>query len=158
MTHRGKSARNEGIPDSPAAITSHPGPDQTKQRDENVMEVNPEEDGKTLISCPGCGHSMTMGEEGEGCLTCPNGHTYTLETLLLGQSLRVETLIHAAIQFLHQQECLVRGLAQQMWESQSVTAFRLEGQADRISATITRLRAILKERETPETKSAVSGY
>lgn len=118
-----------------------------------MMSENPEEDGKVLISCPGCGHSMSLQEGVETGLTCPNGHTYTLETLLLGQTLRVETLVQAAIQFLHQQESLVRGLAQQMWESQSVSAFRLEGQADRIAATIARLNGILRERqESPEPK------
>jgi hypothetical protein len=102
---------------------------------------------------------MSFEEGGTGALTCPNDHTYTLETLLLGQTLRVETLVHAAIQFLHQQESLVRGLAQQMWESQSVSAFRLEGQADRIAETISKLRSILKEKQqAPEPKSVAPGY
>ena len=124
-----------------------------------MMSENPEDEGKVLISCPGCGHSMALQEEGvETGLACPNGHTYTLETLLLGQTLRVETLVQAAIQFLYQQESLVRGLAQQMWESQSVNAFRLEGQADRIAATIARLNAILRERQDSPDRKSVTGF
>ena len=111
------------------------------------MDENSEERENVLISCPGCGQSMILKDDTTGCLTCPNEHTYTLETLLLGQTLRVETLLHAAVQFLHQQESIVRGMAQQMLESHSVDAFRLEGQADHIAETISRLHGILKSKE-----------
>ena len=83
------------------------------------MDENSEERENVLISCPGCGQSMILKDDTTGCLTCPNEHTYTLETLLLGQTLRVETLLHAAVQFLHQQESIVRGMALRQWPPRS---------------------------------------
>jgi hypothetical protein len=114
-----------------------------------MMNENPEMETSVVLSCPGCGHPLSMQTDATSSLACPTGHSYTLETLLIGQSIRAESLLQAAIRFLEQQESLVRGLARQMWQSQSVSALKLEGQADRIGETIGQLKAILQEKREP---------
>ncbi len=102
-----------------------------------------------LISCPGCGRSMTF-QEGASPLICPNNHTYTLAELLLAQTLRVETLIFSAIQFLEQQKLLVQGLANETFSTQPVNSAKLEGHAGRIGETIAELRRINARKNTGE--------
>src|SRR4026207_988307 len=83
------------------------------------------------LSCPACGENLTAVPGSEELLGCPANHQYTLPTLLFGQSMRASALIEAGARLLEEQERLVRAIATQLWESQSLAAFKPEGQGDR---------------------------
>jgi hypothetical protein len=104
-------------------------------------------DGETpaeaMLTCPGCGQGLSVQSSPPNSLGCPAGHEYTLESLLLAQSIRAESLLQAAIRFLEQQEGLVRRIAEQSWATRALQALRLEGQADRVAETIEEIRRIL---------------
>ncbi len=97
------------------------------------------------LSCPACGENLTATPGGANTLSCSAKHEYTLQTLLINQSIRATSLIEASARLLEEQEKLVRTIAQQLWETQSLAAFKLEGQADRLDDTIATLRHVLNE-------------
>jgi hypothetical protein len=78
-------------------------------------------------------------------LACSANHQYTLPTLLFGQSMRASALIEAGARLLEEQERLIRAIATQLWEGQSLAAFKLEGQADHLKETTDALRQIVSE-------------
>ena len=97
------------------------------------------------LSCPGCGENLSAVAGSEEMLTCPANHQYTLPTLLFAQSMRASALIEAGARLLEEQERLVRAIAQQLWNTQSLAAFKLEGQADHLRETTGDLRRIITE-------------
>jgi hypothetical protein len=97
------------------------------------------------LSCPACGDNLTAVPGSEELLGCPANHQYTLPTLLFGQSMRASALIEAGARLLEEQQRLVRAIATQLWDSQSLAAFKLEGQADRLRETTGALRQIITE-------------
>jgi hypothetical protein len=97
------------------------------------------------LSCPACGETLSAAPGSEELLGCPENHQYTLPTLLFGQSMRASALIEAGARLLEEQERLVRAIAHQLWDSQSLAAFKLEGQADRLRETTGALRQIITE-------------
>ena len=97
------------------------------------------------LSCPACGESLAAVAGSEEMLACVANHQYTLPTLLFGQSMRASALIEAGARLLEEQERLIRAIATQLWESQSLAAFKLEGQADRLKETTDALRQIVSE-------------
>jgi hypothetical protein len=102
------------------------------------------ETGLTL-SCPACGENLSATPGSEEMLGCPANHQYTLPTLLFGQSMRASALIEAGARLLEEQEKLVRAIAAQLWNGQSLAAFKLEGQADRLKETTDALRHLIAE-------------
>jgi hypothetical protein len=91
-------------------------------------------------------------------LSCPGGHNYTLEKLLLSQALRAESLVEGAIKYLEEQEVLVRGIAERLWQDHCLNAIRLEGQAERIRETIQELRnAVRLNSASPMPRGKVLG-
>jgi len=97
------------------------------------------------LSCPACGETLSAVPGREELLGCTANHQYTLPTLLFGQSMRASALIEAGARLLEEQERLVRAIATQLWDSQSLAAFKLEGQADRLRETTGALRQIITE-------------
>jgi hypothetical protein len=97
------------------------------------------------LSCPACGENLITVPGSEDLLGCPAQHQYTLPTLLFGQSMRASALIEAGARLLEEQERLVRAIAQQLWQGQSLAAFKLEGQADRLKDTTESLRHLITE-------------
>ena len=97
------------------------------------------------LSCPACGESLSAVPGSEDMLACSANHQYTLPTLLFGQSMRASALIEAGARLLEEQEHLVRAIATQLWNSQSLAAFKLEGQADRLKETTEGLRQLISE-------------
>src|SRR6185503_5658141 len=97
------------------------------------------------LSCPACGENLTAVPGSDEMLGCPANHQYTLPTLLFGQSMRASALIEAGARLLEEQERLIRAIATQLWDSQSLAAFKLEGQADRLRETTGALRQIIAE-------------
>jgi len=97
------------------------------------------------LSCPACGESLTAVPGSDEMLGCPANHQYTLPTLLFGQSMRASALIEAGARLLEEQEHLVRAIATQLWNTQSLSAFKLEGQADRLKETSDALRHLITE-------------
>jgi hypothetical protein len=97
------------------------------------------------LSCPTCGDNLSAVAGSDDTLACAANHQYTLATLLFGQSMRASALIEAGARLLEEQERLIRAIATQLWESQSLAAFKLEGQADRLKETTEGLRQIVTE-------------
>ena len=97
------------------------------------------------LSCPACGENLTAMPGSDEMLACPGNHQYTLPTLLFAQSMRASALMEAAARLLEEQEHLVRAIATQLWNSQSLAAFKLEGQADRLKETTEALRHLITE-------------
>lgn len=97
------------------------------------------------LSCPACGENLTAIPGSDEMLGCPANHQYTLPTLLFGQSMRASALMEAGARLLEEQERLVRAIATQLWNSQSLAAFKLEGQADRLKETTEALRHLISE-------------
>jgi hypothetical protein len=97
------------------------------------------------LSCPACGESLSAVLGSDEMLACTANHQYTLPTLLFGQSMRASALIEAGARLLEEQEHLIRAIATQLWESQSLAAFKLEGQADRLKETTDALRQVVTE-------------
>lgn len=97
------------------------------------------------LSCPACGEALTATPGSNEMLGCPANHQYTLPTLLFGQSMRASALIEAGARLLEEQERLVRAIATQLWSSQSLAAFKLEGQADLLKETTDALRHLIAE-------------
>ena len=97
------------------------------------------------LSCPACGENLTAIPGSSEMLGCPANHQYTLPTLLFGQSMRAGALIEAGARLLEEQEHLVRAIALQLWNTQSLNAFKLEGQADRLKDTTEALRRIISD-------------
>jgi hypothetical protein len=97
------------------------------------------------LSCPACGENLTAVPGSDEMLGCPANHQYTLPTLLFGQSMRASALIEAGARLLEEQERLIRAIAQQLWHGQSIAAFKLEGQADRLKETTEALRQTITE-------------
>jgi len=73
------------------------------------------------LSCPACGDNLTAVPGSEELLGCPGAR------------------------LLEEQQRLVRAIATQLWDSQSLAAFKLEGQADRLRETTGALRQIITE-------------
>jgi hypothetical protein len=97
------------------------------------------------LSCPACGENLTAVPGSDEMLGCPANHQYTLPTLLFGQSMRSSALIEAGARLLEEQERLIRAIANQLWDGQSLAAFKLEGQADRLKETTEALRLLVAE-------------
>ena len=97
------------------------------------------------LSCPACGENLSAVPGSDDMLACSANHQYTLPTLLFGQSMRASALIEAGARLLEEQEHLVRAIATQLWNSQSLAAFKLEGQADRLKETMEALRQLISE-------------
>jgi hypothetical protein len=97
------------------------------------------------LSCPACGDPLSAAGGSEEMLACSANHQYTLPTLLFGQSMRASALIEAGARLLEEQERLIRAIATQLWNSQSLAAFKLEGQADRLKESSGALRQIITE-------------
>jgi hypothetical protein len=97
------------------------------------------------LSCPACGDGLSAVAGSDEMLACEANHQYTLPTLLFGQSMRASALIEAGARLLEEQEHLVRAIATQLWNGQSLAAFKLEGQADRLKETTDALRQIITE-------------
>jgi len=97
------------------------------------------------LSCPACGESLSAVPGSDDMLACSANHQYTLPTLLFGQSMRASALLEAGARLLEEQEHLVRAIATQLWNSQSLAAFKLEGQADRLKETMEALRQLISE-------------
>ena len=97
------------------------------------------------LSCPACGDPLTAVPGSDEMLACAANHQYTLPTLLFGQSVRASALIEAGARLLEEQERLVRAIATQLWNNQSLAAFKLEGQADRLKETAEALRQIISD-------------
>jgi hypothetical protein len=110
-----------------------------------MSDHEPNLDTGLALSCPACGENLSAVPGSEELLGCPANHQYTLPTLLFGQSMRASALIEAGARLLEEQERLVRAIAIQLWESQSLAAFKLEGQADRLRETTGALRQIITE-------------
>ena len=109
--------------------------------------IDPESNIQTslALSCPACGENLIAVPGSEEMLGCPANHQYTLPTLLFGQSMRASALIEAGARLLEEQERLVRAIATQLWNTQSLAAFKLEGQADRLKDTTEALRQIITD-------------
>ena len=97
------------------------------------------------LSCPACGENLSAVPGSDDMLACSANHQYTLPTLLFGQSMRASALLEAGARLLEEQEHLVRAIATQLWNSQSLAAFKLEGQADRLKETMEALRQLISE-------------
>ena len=97
------------------------------------------------LTCPECGSSLNSVPDNDEVLCCPSHHRYTLPALILGQSRRVAALCETGARLLEEQERLVRQIAQQLWNTQTLTAFRLEGRADRLRETRDALRTFIRE-------------
>ena len=97
------------------------------------------------LSCPACGEHLTAVPGSDEMLGCPANHQYTLPTLLFSQSMRASALIEAGARLLEEQEHLIRAIASQLWNTQSLAAFKLEGQADRLKETTEALRGVVSE-------------
>ena len=97
------------------------------------------------LTCPECGSSLGCVPDADDVLCCPSHHRYTLPELLVGQSRRVASLCEAGVHLLEEQERLVRQIAQQLWNTRTLTAFKLEGQADRLRETKETLRIFIRE-------------
>jgi hypothetical protein len=108
-------------------------------------ELDSDLDSNLSLACPACGEPLVAVPSGEDLLCCPAHHQYTLPTLLLGQSMRAAALFEAGARLLEEQEHLVRAIASQLWNTQTLTAFKLEGQADRLMHTTEVLRKIIKD-------------
>lgn len=98
-----------------------------------------------VLTCPECGSSLGSVPDAEDVLCCPSHHRYTLPELLVGQSRRVASLCEAGARLLEEQERLVRQIAHQLWNTRTLTAFKLEGQADRLKETMEALRIFIRE-------------
>ena len=98
-----------------------------------------------MLTCPECGSSLSGVPDNGEVLCCPSHHRYTLPSLILGQSRRVAALCESGARLLEEQERLVRQIAQQLWNTQTLTAFRLEGRADRLRETREALRTFIRE-------------
>jgi hypothetical protein len=97
------------------------------------------------LTCPECGSSLNCVPDNAEVLCCPSHHRYTLPSLILGQSRRVAALCETGAKLLEEQERLVRQIASQLWNTQTLTAFRLEGRADRLRETRDALRTFIRE-------------
>ncbi len=97
------------------------------------------------LTCPECGSSLNSVPDNSEVLCCPSHHRYTLPSLILGQSRRVAALCETGAKLLEEQERLVRQIASQLWNTQTLTAFRLEGRADRLRDTRNALRTFIRE-------------
>ena len=97
------------------------------------------------LSCPACGENLTATPGNDEMLGCPANHQYTLPTLLFAQSMRASALMEAGARLLEEQERLVRAIATQLWNTQSLAAFKLEGQADRLKETTDALRHLITD-------------
>lgn len=96
-----------------------------------------------VLSCPVCGETLAAVPANDGQLCCPTHHQFTLPTLLLNQSARAASLFGAGTRLLDEQERLVRAIAEQIWTSQPLVAFKLEGQAERLRETTEAIRQII---------------
>lgn len=110
-----------------------------------MNDPEPNLDTGLALSCPACGENLTAMPGSDDLLSCTASHQYTLPTLLFGQSMRASALIEAGARLLEEQERLVRAIAVQLWNTQSLAAFKLEGQADRLKETTDALRRIIRE-------------
>jgi hypothetical protein len=97
------------------------------------------------LTCPACGETLSAVPGSDEMLGCAANHQYTLPTLLFGQSMRASALIEAGTRLLEEQERLLRVIAAQLWNTQSLAAFKLEGQADRLRETSDALRHLVSE-------------
>jgi hypothetical protein len=97
------------------------------------------------LSCPACGETLSALDGSDDMLGCPAGHHYTLPTLLFAQAMRASALLEAGARLLDEQEHLVRAIAAQLWNSESLASFKLEGQADRLRETTDSLRHLITE-------------
>lgn len=97
------------------------------------------------LTCPECGSPLDAVPDCEAELCCPSHHRFTLPALLIGQSRRVASLCEAGARLLEEQERLVRQIAGQLWNTRTLTAFKLEGQADRLQDAKEALRCFIQE-------------
>lgn len=105
--------------------------------DESPLDVH------VALACPICGEGLASVPEDDSQLCCPTHHRFTLPTLLLNQSARAVSMFDAGTRLLDQQERLVRAIAEQVWATQPLVAFKLEGQAERLRETTDSLRRII---------------
>jgi hypothetical protein len=110
-----------------------------------MRDPEPNTEAGLSLSCPACGESLTAIPGSNEMLGCPANHQYTLPTLLFGQSMRASALLEAGARLLEEQERLVRAIALQLWNEQSLAAFKLEGQADRLKETTEALRHLVTD-------------
>jgi hypothetical protein len=97
------------------------------------------------LSCPACGESLAAVPGSDQMLGCPANHQYTLPTLLFAQAMRASALLEAGARLLEEQERLVRAIAAQLWNTESLATFKLEGQADRLKETTETLRHLITD-------------
>lgn len=98
-----------------------------------------------VLTCPECGSSLNGVPDNDEVLCCPSHHRYTLPALLMGQSQRVASLCEAGARLLEEQEQLIRQIAHQLWQSRTLTAFKLEGQAERLKEAKAALRSFIQD-------------
>jgi hypothetical protein len=97
------------------------------------------------LTCPACDEPLSAVPGMSDMLGCPANHLYTLPNLLCAQSIQAGALIEAGARLLEEQKHLVRAIAQELWDSQSLAAFKLEGQAERLKETTDTLRRIVTD-------------
>lgn len=104
---------------------------------------HPENESKLFLSCPMCAATLGLGET-DTTLVCANKHTFTLETLLLGQSAQANVMFISGIELLQQQSKLVRSLALEQSFINPKAFLQLEVHADKLDKVIAGIRAAIK--------------
>ena len=104
---------------------------------------HPENESKLFLSCPVCAAVLGLGET-DTTLICSNKHTFTVETLLLGQSAQANILFFSGIELLEQQIKLIRGIALEHSITNPKAFLQLEVHADKLDKIVSGIRAALK--------------
>lgn len=102
------------------------------------------EKGGLSLSCPTCATSLKGGPDNTS-LECEGKHKFTLESLLLAQSIKAGLLFHSGLALLDQQVSLVRAIALEHSITKPEAFLQLEMKADQLEEIVMEIKETLKK-------------
>lgn len=107
--------------------------------------MHPEnEKGGLSLSCPTCAASLKGGSDDKS-LECEAKHCFTLESLLLAQSIKAGLLFSSGLTLLDQQVKLVRAIALEHSITKPDAFLQLEMKADQLEDVVTSIKEAIKK-------------
>lgn len=103
-----------------------------------------DEKGGLTFVCPSCGNLLQEGPSAT-TLECEAKHQFTLESLLLAQSVTAGLYFQSGLTLLNQQVQLVRAIALEHSITKPEAFLQLEMKADQLEDVVTAIREAIKK-------------